>query len=384
MKMGNITEAMALAFEGQKSDKALLWLFLFLKKLGPFKRSLNPLSKAIRTMKKGNFRKYSRDHISYFELVDLLGWGTWGDYLKQRFSCSSFWDLYPFIPIVKGKNEMVFDFLCGAGHGSYVISRNAKPKIHVCADMDYTLLFIAKKYFAPEAQFLCIDANDPLPLKDDIFSSIIMLDSTHYVSNRGVVGSECQRTVKDDGSLVWLHLHNALSENTSSGFPLSPSQWSNLMGHMGTTILPEDRVINQYMEEKKLDLKANYSESEINSSGALCIVGTKDEGIIRAYDNIEYPSLESVGTAMINPIYEFNSQGSGIRLTRTDVNKIYRTEYPLTFKYLPPSYSIQGNLSRYFQGRYLKPTGSLTSDDKRKLDEMLKKFLIIQAPEKYL
>jgi SAM-dependent methyltransferase len=151
---------MSLAIDGQRSDKSLLWFFLFLKELGPFKKSLNPMIPMIRKLKKKHFEKYSKDKISFFDFVDLLGWGTWGDYLRQRFSCSSFWNLYPFMPIVKEKNDMVFDFLCGAGHGSYVISQNARPKTHVCADLDYTLLFIAKKYFAPQAQFLCIDAND--------------------------------------------------------------------------------------------------------------------------------------------------------------------------------------------------------------------------------
>ncbi len=204
------------------------------------------------------------------------------------------------------------------------------------------------------------------------------------MSNRGVVGNECQRTVKDDGALIWLHLHNALSENTSEGFPLSPSQWSDLMGDVDTTIIPEDNVINQYMKERKLDLNAQYSEAEINSSGALCMVGTKDQSIIRTYNEIGSPSFDSPGSTIINPIYDINSQNGKIELTRTDVNKIYRTEYPLTFKYLPPKYTIPKELLRYFQDRRFIDSGSLSPSETRIINEMLQKFIALRAPAKYV
>jgi hypothetical protein len=156
------------------------------------------------------------------------------------------------------------------------------------------------------------------------------------------------------------------------------------MGDVATTTLPEDNVINRYMQERKLDLKADHSESEINSSGAICMVGTKDQDILRTYENIESPSLKTKGNIIINPIFKISSEKGGIKLTRTDVNKIYRTEYPLTFKYIPQKYTISGNLAPLFQGRNLKLQGNLPASDKKELDEMLRKFIILQVPEKYI
>jgi SAM-dependent methyltransferase len=384
LKSKKIEETMALPFEWERSEKTMLWFFLLLKELGPFKRSLNPLISVIRSMKKKHYRKYAEEQISFFELLDALSWGTWGDYLKHRFSCSSFWPLYPFMPLVKEKNEMVLDLLCGAGHGSFVISQNARPKRHVAADLNYTLLYVAKKYFAPDAEFVCLDGNDPLPFRDGIFSSLIMMDSTHYVSNRVYLGKECQRSLKDNGALLWLHLHNGLSENTSKGYALSPSNWVDLIGSLPTTVLPENRIIKEYMKDTKLDLQADHSQSEIDSSGSVCILGTHDQDILRTYETIQYPTLESHTTTIINPIYDVISQGGGIRLDRTDVNEIFRSEYSLSFEYLPSTYNISGNISRCFQGRRLRLNSNISPEDIEKLQKMLRNFIILQVPKKYV
>jgi SAM-dependent methyltransferase len=384
LRSGKIEETMALPFEGERSDKALLWLFLFLKELGPFKRSLNPMLSIIRSLKRNHYKKYVDDKISFFQLLDTLSWGTWGDYLKHRFSCNSFWPLYPFMPLVKEKNEMVLDLLCGAGHGSFVISQSARPKRHVSADFNYTLLYVAKRYFAPHAEFICLDGNDPLPFKDGIFSSLLMMDSTHYVSNRVYLGKECQRTVKSDGAIIWLHLHNGLSENPSEGYALPPSKWADLLKPIPTTIFSENRLIDDYLTEQRLDLNRNHTGSEIDSSGSLCIIGSHDKGIIRTYENIEYPTLSTNYTTIINPIYEMDSGNGNIKLTRSDVNEVYKKEYSMTFEYLPPSYTISGKLSVFFQGNQLKIPENLEEPPSKELKDMLRKFIILNVPEEYV
>jgi SAM-dependent methyltransferase len=286
--------------------------------------------------------------------------------------------------MIEEKNEMVLDLLCGAGHGSFVISHYAHPESHVCVDLDYTLLFIAKKYFAPDAQFICLDANDPLPLKDRIFSSVIMMDSTHYVSNRNYLGKECQRVKENKGVLLWLHLHNALSKNPSEGYPLSPSRWADLMGDLSTIILPEEGIINQYMKERRLDLLADYPKTEIDSSSALCIMGAEDRHMMRTYENIDCPSLKTSNNMVINPMYDMRVQNGEIKLKRADLNEVYKSEYPLTFKYLPASYSLSRNFSHYLDGRRLRIPVEINRNDEKILEDLLKRFIILQVPEKYV
>jgi hypothetical protein len=73
-----------------------------------------------------------------------------------------------------------------------------------------------------------------------------------------------------------------------------------------------------------------------------------------------------------------------MNLDRMDVTKIYKDEYPLTFKYISTRYKISGNLAPLFQGRNLKLQGNLPASEKKELDEMLRKFIILQVPEKYI
>jgi SAM-dependent methyltransferase len=384
LKIGKIDDAVALPFEGEKKDKTLLWLYVLLEETGMFKKSIYPLISLIRKLKKNNYKKYADNKLSFLELIDAVGWGTWGDYLKHRFSCSSFWPLYPFMSIMRERSDMVLDLLCGTGHASYVISQNAKPKKHVCADLNYSLLFMAKKYFVKDAEFICLDGNDPLPFKDNIFSSNLMIDSTHYVSNRVYLAKECERTLKSNGILFWLHLHNKLQKNTSEGYALSPSKWTALISRLETKVFPEDKLIEDYMLRQRLDLASDVPEIDINSSSSLCLIGTNENEIYAKYDEIEIPSFKSVKTPVINPIYNITSSSGGAQLVRTDVNDIYKNEYPLTFNYLPKKYTIKGNLSRYFEGSKLNIPADISLDDKKEIEKLLMKFIIIDVPKRYI
>ncbi len=170
-------------------------------------------------------KKYFKDDLSF---CDLLGKNSYQVYLKHRFSSETLWPVYPFIPLLKENKERILDLGCGRGHASFIISTYVKPEGLVCADHTFKSLYLTKKYFATNAQFICLDANYPLPFKDDCFDSVFMLDALHYIKTRAQLANELKRVLYPQGLILLLHLHNSLTYNIGAGYPLTPRAWINL------------------------------------------------------------------------------------------------------------------------------------------------------------
>ena len=173
-------------------------------------------------------------------------------------------------------------------------------------------------------------------------------------------------------------------ENISQGFALKPSGWSGLFQKMKTKIIPEDNLIEEYLLKRELDLSKEYTQEEINGSPAISIVGTNDEKVFDFYSNIDVPSRKDVRNLVINPIYEINRRGNQIHLDLQVPTEMYEKEYPLTMKYLNKNFVISSEISRYIRGNRADIPVNISAKDRTQIDDLIKKFVLIDIPENYL
>lgn len=319
-------------------------------------------------LSKKRYKRYSDNDLSF---CGVLGNGLTDAYFKHRFSSQTFWSLYPFIPLLRMKRKRILEVCCGAGHASFAISKYVNPDELICVDGGFMSLYLAKKYFSA-AEFINIDANYQLPFKDDTFSSIVMMDAFHYVDARALLAKEFERVLNKEGMLLFLHLHNALVENVAAGKPLSPSAWKSLFNNLDVRALPEGRIVEDFIMRNKLDLSKKYSEEELNSSGAISMIGGAD---LDCLDGIWKDVLEVKDNLIINPIYKMRGKGDIILLEREFPSEFFRKEYPLTEKYLPESCVIDKKIVR---GR------SVCFSDSDELEDLMKKFVVINVPKNYI
>ena len=327
------------------------------------------------------YRSYSNKRSPFY---DLLGNDPFGTYLKHRFSSETFWPIYPFMPLLEENKNRILDLGCGAGHASFVISNHAKPRHLVCADYLFSNLYLAKKYFAPDAEFVCLDANHPLPFKDDIFSSVVMQDAFHSLPGHALLASEMERILFPHGFLLLLHLHNSLKYNLASGKPLSPSRWVALFKRLTVKPLVERNLIEDFILKNRLDLAKNYSNEELDSSNAIAIVGTKVGSFLRTYEHVERDFLSHKENLIINPIYGILRDRDRIVLQRRFPSKLFKGEYPLSEKYLPEKYIINGKLSKIIRDEVLDTTSKEISEkDLQHIEDLMRKFILINVPRNY-
>ena len=322
------------------------------------------------------YRQYSNRSVSFF---DLMGNSPSDEYFKHRFSTDSFWSIYPFIPILKKKNERILDLNCGVGHGSFVLSDYGEPRQLVSLDKEFRHLYLAKKYFSSDSQFICHDSNFPLPFENGIFSSIVISDALHYVRSRNALVREMNRILSAKSLLLLLHVHNALTFNLGAGFPLSPNSCIDILrrnlggAQIAIKAMPEKKVIHDFLLKNKLDLMAKYSEDELNSSNALVFFATHDRSLITAYSNIDREFLKIKDNLIINPLYRIKEEADKILLKCPDPALPF-DYFPFSEKYLVRKYAID---KRYAKGR-------LISGSNPQVATLMRKFIAINVPKGYM
>jgi len=319
------------------------------------------------------YRQYSNPNIPFF---NLLGNGLFDKYLKHRFSTESFWSLYPFIPLLKKKNERILDLACGAGHASFVLSNYIESQQLVSADASFRMLFLAKKYLVPKAQCICLDANFPLPFENGMFSSIIMSDAFHYVRSRISLAREIKRALFPKGFMLLLHVHNSLTSNLGAGYALSPKSWRTLFKEAQLEIraIPETRVISSFLSGNELNLMNECSEYELNSANALIFLATLDKSLLTTYSEIDQEFLKIKNNLVINPIFNMKKESSKILLERP-TSELAFDRYPLSEKYLVRKCEID---ERSVKGRQVEIS------DTREVEDLMKQFIVINVPNNYV
>jgi SAM-dependent methyltransferase/uncharacterized protein YbaR (Trm112 family) len=367
LKNKEIEKAVALSFGDYTNDICRVADFFEPKTGGKIlKKSLLGF---VNRLSKKRYKKYSNKNLSFCE---VLGNGSYEVYLKHRFSSQTFWSLYPFIKLVRKKRKRILEVCCGAGHASFVISKYVNPDELICVDGEFKSLYLAKKYFS-NAEFINIDANYQLPFKDDIFSSVLMMDAFHYVDARALLAKEFERVLSKEGMLLLLHHHNALVDNVAAGKPLSPQTWVGLFD-INVMALPEKSIVEDFVLRDRLDLSKNYSEEELDWADAILMIGGADSD---CFEGLWKDILGIKENLIINPIYNMKEEGDRILLEREFPSEFFRKEYPLTEKYLPERCEID---KRFVNGRIVRVSDS----DEIEIEDLMREFVVINVPRNYI
>ena len=355
---GDIKTAFALAINGYSNDICRVADFISSRPSRSFFKEL--IIKTFSYLYKDKYEFYF-DDSKYF--WDILGPGLYEDYLRHRFSCQTFWTLYPFIPIIQKKKQLILDLCCGCGHASFVISNYVNPDELVCVDADFRNLYLAKKYFS-KGEFININANEQLPFKNHIFSSVIMMDAFHYIRAKSLLSKELSRIIESDGNIVLLHIHNFLVENVAAGIPITPSNFQNLFEDSNIKILPEEKIIRDFIQNSRLNLIEDYANEDLTSSNLILIKSPYAEEFSELCDKIN-PTESNL---IINPIYKIKSRNENKILLELEFpSEYFRREYPITESFLVHDYELD-----------------LNNLDSALIGNLIHKFILINVPKKYI
>ena len=304
--------------------------------------------------------------MNLYQTVDALNWGTWGDYVKYRYSADSFFETLPFLSLLKDKEEYALDHSCGLGHYSNVI-QEAFPLLKiVCTDMNFSFLWLTKKHCVNNAQLLCLDEAAPLPFPDNSFTGILNSDAFPYFVSKALLAKEFHRVISPAGIIILTHLHNPLAKQWK-GMPIPPSAYTVLFKGLPMNVIPGKSAVEGLFADS-LDFSKRYDSHEIDSSDSVNIIISENVDVFRSRTNIRNDILVGRGNLIINPIYEITEQDNSLNLKMRMPNPFYEEDNPFLRKYLPKEYTIHRQ--------------EITHE--KMIQDMVDRFILVNVPASFV
>ncbi|MEW6681761.1 MAG: class I SAM-dependent methyltransferase [Nitrospirota bacterium] len=270
----------------------------------------------------------------------------------------------------------VIDLACGTGHSSFLMRRLYPEMSVVAVDSDFISLYLAKRFMAPEATHLCLDAECPSPFPDRYFHAVFCLDAFHYLHSKRAVIGELRRILTS--SAVWLfpHLHNALQDNIVAGVPLSPEKYLECFAFLEARLFDEGEILHGLCEKRMLDLGTSSALSRLNESPTLTLIGGQPKlwGIHKGFPSAFYRDRTSLE---INPIYRVKRSGDKLDLSLKWPNPVMKRECSVTESIVPREYQVDRN-------ELLQLLEEKRDPNDERLSELVSRFILVPLPSNYM
>ena len=214
----------------------------------------------------------------------------------------------------------VLDLGCGAGQITrFLATRN--PVVGV--DSIFWLLYLAKTIVAPDAHFVCSDAEKPLPFSGGSFGSAISTNAFHFLRNQTLAWSELCRITA--GPIALISLRHTDFKNKVDNHALSVGGYRALVasggGRSSYCIVDDLAIVDRYLQRLGPDLTKDSDALE--TAPLISLIATNEP---KSFGTFEHWPHTGSG---LNPLY--HKEGNGYRL-KWPSHK-YQTDNP-GFNYL--------------------------------------------------
>jgi SAM-dependent methyltransferase/uncharacterized protein YbaR (Trm112 family) len=308
--------------------------------IGKLLRRIAPETGALRSA-------ISDGDATFIDLAAVLGRVADLDYFRYRFSDLSYLASAALLtPLAKGP---VLDLGCGAGHLLRVLAARIPGELMVGLDLNFSLLYLARRFLAPAALLVCADASLPLPFVDGAFEASVCADVYQYLPDPARTSVEMLRITR--GPIVLSHLWTS-AFGDRSGLP--PERYREFFSSRNGMLHDDGRLIETFLRTRELDLSRT---SGLLGNALSLTVGLEP----KVYPGADY----FVSGTELNPIYDVREDAAGLRLRRKFISDHYAKVYRAVDEFLPEILTVTRD--------------QLASRD----PELVRKFVLLDLPPLY-
>ncbi len=244
-------------------------------------------------------RAARRPGATFLELAAELGRTSDLDYFRYRFSDTSYLSSAALLtPLREGP---ALDLGCGAGHLTRALGKRAAPVAGL--DVSFPLLWLAKRFVAPGAFFVCADGGARLPFRDGAFAAAFCADAFNYLPDRATAARELLRVTR--GPLLLSRLADPGFAGRGTQPPLTPSAYLELFRPRAPRLYRDRDLLDAFLSRRVLDLSTPGGGPE----DVLTLAAGVEP---RVYDGAD----SFLDGGAINPIYDVREEGEVLHLTR--------------------------------------------------------------------
>jgi SAM-dependent methyltransferase len=276
------------------------------------------------------------------EAMRLLGYGRVGDYFAYRWSDPTFLSGLALLDAHGGGARSAFELGCGIGH--LLRELHLRGARVAGADVVFSKLWLAKRFVVPEADLVCLDASQPLPLADGEVDLALCHDALHYLPDPAHAVGELRRVAR---TVLLGHVHNAAVPNHSPGHAVSVKGTERLLP--GAT-LHDDAELTAALLEARAPRPAAAHELARSPAVALALGGEPADGAF---------ALPPEGAELrVNPLVD----GEGVRWPSAR----YEEEYAA--------------LSPHLTAPFALPAGPLRAGAGPEVDALARRRILLDLP----
>lgn len=263
----------------------------------------------------------------------------------------------------------ILDLACGFGHLSYHMCNGGQSVVGL--DRLFFQVWVAKHWMAPGAEFVCADADRPLPFHDALFSGVFCSDAFSLLRKKQAVLEEFERCAPGE-TIVLTRVGNVLVAPQEAE-ELTPEAYAELFAGRSPWVSGERDLVSAYLERRAPDVSQELDPRAQDAEKWLSIIVSQDPRVRRRHPPFEsWPHAR--GTLAWNPIYEAQPQPDG----------------RVRFVFRIPSdwYAAQQGWMREYHAEEVTVSRALCDALERgerppEVEDLLAKFVVVGMPARY-
>lgn len=266
----------------------------------------------------------------------------------------------------------VLDLACGFGHTLHYWGTSYPGRSFVGLDRNFFELYVAKRWVAPGAEYVCAEADMKLPFRDGVFGGAFCADAFHYFLRKAQSAEELRRVVGDRGVIALTRVGNALVE-PREGYELDPDGYARLFPTMPRRLIADRELLRRYRDGRLPDLAAEPAAGALDGEKWISLVSSRDPDVLRDHGRLDgWP--HGRGRLALNPLYGASDEADGgVLLTFSFPSRWYAFENGACLEYMPETIRV----GRETLGAIAR--GERTAD----VEELVRQCVVLGLPARY-
>lgn len=296
------------------------------------------------------------------------------DYFLHRFSQPRYLVALSLTSTIRQPDGPLLDLACGCGHLTRALLAQAEGQPVIGVDRSFFPLYVAKRWVAPGAHFVCCDADQTFPFSDSTFAAAVCSDAFHYFVAKTACFHECERLTSDKGFFLLIWVHNAQVPWPFDGVPLAVDGYQSLAAHMPHRLVADRSILAGYLRKEGPRLAEQVDLTQLADERTLSLVVSHRDEIFRDYGPFDlWPHTN--GRLSLNPLYvrEGPDSSGTVSWRKSLPSAFFELDHPETRSYLPDRVDIPPSVLESLEKQERTP----------EIEKLIANCVIVGFPEAY-
>jgi SAM-dependent methyltransferase/uncharacterized protein YbaR (Trm112 family) len=319
------------------------------------------------------------DQLTACDLFDLYfrqsrKWMDTYDYFAFRFGQPRHLVALSLATLIRHPRRPVLDLACGCGHLTRSLVSRVQGQQVIGVDRNFFMLHVAHNWIAPQAEYVCCEADTALPFPEGAFSAVFCSDAFHYFVNKAISIRELKRLTQDDGFIVLVTIRNSNVQHQHACLPLPPEGCQALFAGMSHCLIADSDILAHYLQKQGPPLARPPALGRLAHAPLLSIVAAHRPEVLQDYGPFDdWPHAK--GRLTLNPLFVEETRNSlgNVQLRRTFPTDFYEEENAECKQYLPEVVSVNPQL--LVDLTHAKRT--------QEMEHLIEQCVVLGLPERY-